>query len=264
MRALAVALVLAAAGGCTKADLSDFAFVQGLRLLGAQAEPPEAAPGDTVNLTAWVVNTHGGAVDVQWSACTLPSNGVANPACTDGSGNGLVAIGSGEMLTFVVPAVDAATLGEPDVTGGVYLPIVIHMTSPDDTLDAIYRLRIAQGGDRRNNNPTLARIEGLRDDGVPEVAVKDVVWALIARYSGDSVEEYVTPASAPEPVAERLTTQWFATAGSFPDLPVGGTAVQSFKLDRALPPSGAAIDLWLVGHDERGGTTMIHRAFVMK
>jgi hypothetical protein len=193
----------------------------------------------------------------------LPSSGLADPACTDGSGNGLVAIGSGETLTFVVPAVDAAMLGPPDVTGGVYLPIVIHAVGNGDEVDAVYRLRIA-GSQPYNHNPTFTNIEPLRDDGVPEVGIEGVTWALIARYSGDSVEPYRTPTSGPDSVFERMTTQWFATAGTFPDQPVGGTAVQSFKLDRALPPSGGTIDLWVVGHDERGGSTMLHRSFVMQ
>ncbi|MGZ3426669.1 MAG: hypothetical protein ACXVCV_08475 [Polyangia bacterium] len=242
--------------------MSDFAFVDGLRILGAQAEPPEAAPGDTVALSAWVVDTHGGSVAVSWSACLLPSDGLANPGCTDPRGNGRVALGSGETLSIVVPAVDAATLGPQDITGGVYLPIVVHAVGRDDSADAIYRLRIA-GTQTRNHNPVFANIEPLRDDGIPEVGIAGNVWALIAHYL-NSVETYVTPSSAPDTVFERLTTQWFATAGSFPDQPVGGTAVQSFTLDRALPPSGGIIDLWVVGHDERGGSAMTHHTFVMK
>ena len=77
-------------------------------------------------------------------------------------------------------------------------------------------------------------------------------------------EEYAIPGSSMPTVFERLTIQWFATAGSFPDTPVGGTAVQKWTLDRALPPSGGAIDLWAVVHDERGGTGMTHRAFVFR
>jgi hypothetical protein len=262
MRTLLVAwLVLSA--GCSKEDLGSFGFVDGLRLIGTQAEPPEAAPGDKVTLTAWVVDTHGGSIDVRWSACLLPSNGLADPGCTDGSGNGLVALGSGETLAIVVPAVDAAMLGPPDITGGVYLPIVIHVAGSDDAVDGVYRLRIA-GNQPPNHNPTFDTVEPLRDDGIPEVGIAGVDWALVAQYRGDSAESYVSPTSAPDKIFERLTTQWFATAGTFPDQPVGGTAVQSFLLDRALPPSGGTIDLWVVGHDERGGSTMIHRSFVMQ
>ena len=263
MRTLLVAALVVSAG-CSEADLGGFGFVEGLRLIGAQAEPPEAAPGDTVTMTAWVVDTHGGSIAVAWSACLLPSSGLANPGCTDGSGNGLVALGSGETLSIVVPAVDAATLGPPDITGGLYLPIVIHVTGREDALDGIYRLRIAGNQPPRNSNPTFATIEPLRDDGIPEVGIPGVDWALVAKYDGNSVESYVSPTSAPDSIFERLTTQWFATAGTFPDQPVGGTAVQSFMLDRALPPSGGTIDLWVVGHDERGGSAMLHRSFVMQ
>jgi hypothetical protein len=274
-RALVAALALA--GGCTKADLSDFSLVDGLRLLGIQAEPPEAAPGDEVKLTAWVVNTHAGAVDVSWSLCLLPSNGIANDACTDASSSGLVALGSGETITMTVPDVDPAILGPQDASFGVYLPIVAHLRAPDDTTDGIYRLRtrvaVAPGctltapyspGCVPNRNPSFSGIDPLGPDTGPLVAHEGELWALLAKYADGSDEEYKVPSVDTPQVPERLTTQWFATAGSFPDLPVGGTAVQKFTLDRQLPPSGGAVDLWVVGHDERGGTGILHRGFILQ
>jgi hypothetical protein len=60
-----------------------------------------------------------------------------------------------------------------------------------------------------------------------------------------------------------LTTQWFSTAGSFPDAPPGGTGVQKWTLDDDVPALGGNVDLWIVGHDDRGGTTMTHRAFTV-
>ena len=262
MRAPAlVAVTLACtAAGCSKSDLSDAAFVDGLRLLGAQAEPPEAAPGEMVTLRAWVVDPHGGSIAVTWSACLLPGNGVANPACTDGSGDSLVALGSGETLTVVVPPVERAALGPPDVTDGVYVPIVVHVSGSKEALDAVYRLRLA-GTQARNHNPTLALIDGLPDD--PEPTHQGQQWTLIARYGGQSVEHYRV-ASTGSDVDETLTTQWFASGGTFPNQPVGGTAVQTLSIDRALPPTGGTIDLWVVGHDERGGTAMLHHTLIMR
>jgi len=272
MRALClVALV----GGCTKFDLGDAALVDGLRLLGVQAEPPEAAPGQSVKLTAWVVDTHGGSIDVSWSACLLPSNGTANPACTDGSGNGLVALGSGESITITMPAVDAATLGPPDDTDGVYVPIVAHVRGTDDALDAVYRLRARvftvpgctltppyPPHCEPNQNPTLDSVDPLQD--TPIVAHADSRWSLQPQYSGDSSEEYEVPGSFNPEVFERLTTQWFSSAGTFPQMPVGGSGVQELVLDRALPPVGGIVDIWIVGHDDRGGTTMLHRQLVLQ
>ena len=278
MRALAaITLFAALTGGCTEEDLADASFVKGLRILGAQSEPPEAFPGDTVNLTAWVVDTNGGTVDVTWSACILPSNGLANEGCTDGSGNGLVALGAGATLTTVVPPVGADMLGPPDATDGVYLPIVLHARAPDDSADAVYRLRIRttappgctlnppyDPGCGLNRNPSIDRIDPLTDDGTPTVTTADATWAMIVRYSGDSSEEYEIPSTTMPDAFERLTTQWFATAGTFPNQPVGGTAVQKLTLDRAVPPSGGTFDLWVVGHDDRGGSTMAHRTFIMR
>jgi hypothetical protein len=272
-----LACVAAAAGGCSEADLSDASFVSGLRVLGVQAEPPEAAPGDPIELTAWVVDTSGAAVDVTWSACLLPSNGLANNGCTDGSGNGLIGLGSGATISTVVPAVDAATLGPPDATFGEYLPIVVHAVGGSDAVYAVYRLRTrvtaAPGCTlvppypahcAPNANPTIASIDPLPDDTAPIATHDGAIWALLVRYSGDSSEEYEVPGSTNPDVFERLTTQWFATAGTFPDQSVGGTGVQGFTVDRALPPPGGTFDLWAVGHDERGGTTMSHRTFVMQ
>jgi len=98
----------------------------------------------------------------------------------------------------------------------------------------------------------------------PLVAHEGQAWALLAKYADGSDEEYKVPSVETPQVPERLTTQWFATAGTFPDMPVGGTAVQKFTLDRKLPPSGGTVELWIVGHDERGGTGMAHRTFVMQ
>jgi len=280
MRALVAVAVVA--GGCAqKADLAAASFVDGLRLLAVVAEPAEAAPGDAVMLTATAFDSRARGVDVSWSACTLPSNGVANPGCTDGTGNGLVALGSGAVIDFVVPAIDAAALGPPDATLGVYLPIVVHVRAGDDVVDAVYRLRVRVAAllpagctvgppygphCAPNRNPTIDRIDpidagmALGADAPPIVAHDGSTWALDVHYTDDSSEEYGNPA----PVFERLTTQWFATAGSFPDAPVSGTGIQKFTLDRALPPAGGTVDLWAAGHDDRGGTTVVHRAFVMQ
>jgi hypothetical protein len=277
MRAGVVVIALIAASGCSKADLAAAALVDGLRVLGIHAEPPEAAPGDTVALTAWAVDPRGRAIDVAWSECLLPSNGTANPGCTDGSGNGIVGIGSGLDVSLVVPELDAATLGAPDATYGVYLPIVLHARAGDETEDVVYRLRvrtvIAPGctfappydpGCKPNHNPTFSTIDPLGPETVPIETHEGTIWGLVARYTDDSDEEYKLPSMTRPTVPERLITQWFATGGTFPDQPVGGTAVQKFTIEGTLPPSGSDIDLWVVGHDERGGTALAHRTFVMQ
>lgn len=258
--ALALALVGAVAG-CA-ADLTDAGLVDGLRLLGVQAEPPEAAPGDTVTLRAWTVDTRGGGVAVTWSACLLRSSGLANPGCLTGS-DGRLALGSGDAISIVVPAVTPEMLGPADGTDGVYLPIVVHLSGAADALDGVYRLRIA-GGLPANRNPRYDTIEGLSPDPLPTPTHAGQVWTLHPLFTDDSFEKYMIPSAGPEAHIETLTTEWFATAGTFADAVSGGRAYEGFKIDRALPPSGGVIDLWAVGHDERGGTAILHRTLVMQ
>jgi hypothetical protein len=261
MRAAAVGLALAcAAAGCAS-DVTGASLVDGLRLLGVHAEPPEAAPGQTVTLTAWVVDTHGGSIDVTWSACLLPNAGKLDPACFDGS-DGSVALGSGETISMVVPDVQRDALGPPDATDGVYVPIVVRVRTPDDQVDAVYRLRIA-GSLPPNHNPVFDTIEGLPPEDTPQPVKKGQSWTVRARYTGASSERYEIPSSGDTPF-EFLTTQWFATALTFHDPISGGAAFDSFVVDGKLPPSGGAIELWAVGHDERGGTAMIHRRLILQ
>lgn len=286
MRAGLLALMLAglAAAGCAAPDLGDAGLIQGLRVLGIQAEPPELKPGQQTTLTAWVADTKGGTVDVTWSACMLPSDGLANAGCTDGSGNGLVGLGSGLTLPITVPDVDATTLGPPDASFGVYLPIIAHVVDGPDAVDAVYRLRIRvqevipngclldppyapPGGSpahcKPNENPAFASVDPYPD----ETSINDThdgqTWSVFPHFVATG-EEYAIPGSSMPTVFEREITQFFATAGTFPDTPVGGTGVEKWTLDRDLPAEGGAIDLWIVGHDDRGGSCITHRGFVLK
>jgi hypothetical protein len=253
--ALAIVAV-ASLGGCTREDWSDAGLITSLRVLGVQAEPPEADPGERVNLTAWVVDPRGGSIDVTWSACLLPSNGLANNDCTSGSDAGLMALGRGITLSITVPAVSRAMLGPPDGTDGVYLPLVMHASANGDSVDAVYRLRI-HGDQPPNLNPQFASITNLPIDGTFRDVHKGEVWPMIAHYTDDSNQRYAITGQM-KSVYEELTTQWFASAGTFPNSPVGGTGVQALTIDRALPSPGGNIDVWVVGHDDRGGTTMVH------
>lgn len=60
--------------GCLE-DLPKPSKVEGLRVLGVQAEPPEAGPGATVALSALVVDTEGREVKLSWYACQVPERG---------------------------------------------------------------------------------------------------------------------------------------------------------------------------------------------
>lgn len=269
MRVIRLAAMLAAtltALGCND-DLAGATLVDGLRLLAVQAEPPEiTAPGQTVTFHAYAVDTHGGTIAISWSACLLRNAGAVDPACITGA-DGKVALGEGEEITVAVPPYSLDALGPPDGTGGVYLPIVLHLAVPDDTVDAVYRLRVAGGGPL-NQNPRFAVIEPFRGTS-PQPAYAGDHMNLVPRFLNDSFQQYEVPDPEAGPgirklVQETLTVQWFATAGTFGTETTSALQVEPFVLDRRLPKRFGSFDLWAVGHDERGGTTIIHETIVMQ
>ncbi|PIE18672.1 MAG: hypothetical protein CSA66_04245 [Proteobacteria bacterium] len=62
------------ATGCLE-DLPEPSRVEGLRVLGVRAEPPQVQPGDSVALDALVVDTEGRARTLSWSWCLIPEPG---------------------------------------------------------------------------------------------------------------------------------------------------------------------------------------------
>jgi hypothetical protein len=269
MRLIALACTLAAALatlGCND-DYAGITLVDGLRLLAVQAEPPEiTAPGQTVTFHAYAFDTHGGNITISWSACLLRNTGATDPGCITRS-DGTVALGQGDELTVAVPPYSLDALGPADGTGGVYLPIVLHVAAPDDSVDAIYRLRVA-GGAPLNQNPRFAAIDPFRGN-TPQPAYAGDHMVLIPRFANDSLQQYEVPDPENGPgirklVQETLTVQWFATAGTFGLEATSALQVEGFVLDRRLPKRFGSFDLWAVGHDERGGTTIAHETIVMQ
>ncbi len=280
MRAAALLVVVLALAGCGNGG-ENAAFVNGLRLLGARSEPPEAAPGDAATLTAWAVDPTGHAIDVEWSACTAPpvaGTGELNPSCitTDG-GAPLDALGSGASLAITVPPYDIAALGPPDITGGVYLPFRIHLATSVAALDGVYRLR-APDGQPPNHNPTIAGLFVVTDadagaaGGVPldestplPVHAGDVL-TLEASFTADSAEPYTValPDAPARATTETLSVVWYSTAGRLRHETTGADVAQTLRLDRDLPAPGSLIDLWVVGQDERGGADMAHRTLLLQ
>lgn len=263
---LGLAVVAATATGCIAGDEEGAAHVDGLRLLGVQSEPPEVtAPGQTVTLTAWTVDTRGRGVAVAWSACLVPYDGHVDPACIAGD-SGKVALGSGPSLTVALPDYDVAAFGAPDAFGGVYLPIVVHVTAGGDVVDAVYRLRV-QGGRPVNKNPVLASLYGLPDDeSIVQPVHAGQRFGLQAHFANASYEMYQIPSDdgLVHFVQETLTTQWFSQFGVFEAQTSGGDQFEAFRVDGNLPPVGTPFDIWAVGHDERGGTTLAHRSVVLQ
>jgi hypothetical protein len=271
--------ILLLAGGCVR-SFDPATYVNGLRVLAVRADPPEVAPGDTTMLTVLAVDpsqTGVATITAEWAACTQPpAPGVLtiNPDCVNhDTAPYLVQFGGGLTLATAVPQVTVTDFAPPDATGGLYLPIRVRTHSPTDQVDAIYRLRLAQGMPR-NNNPTLTAVIASQNGGAEtpldeatavEVHALDKV-TLHATLSADSVETYTSNVPGQPPTQTELPRMsWYATAGTFSEDSTGLDKPNTdWTLNGHVPAVGTQMDLWVVVRDGRGGTDWAHRTFVLR
>jgi hypothetical protein len=260
-------------GGCQSFSDPPVSFVAGLRVLGIKAEPPQIAPGASTTVAALVVDTSGGTPAASWSQCLLPPlpGLTVNTDCVEGTaGTDLQPIGDGLTIPFVMPQVTAASLGAPDATGGVYLPLLADVSAVPQTLTAVYRLRLADATPA-NTNPTIADLFSVDaagtmsalDAAAPTVVHSGGALSLTVTFTPDSAQIYVAPDGTV--TTETLTTSWFCTAGALSFEKTSATQpVTVLHLDQRLPSAGAQIDLYAVAHDERGGADFAHRTLLLQ
>jgi len=259
--------------GCQSFTDPPVTFVAGLRVLGIKAEPPQLAPGASTTVTTLVVDTYGGTPTASWSQCNLPPlpGQTVNTACIDGSAaSDLQPIGDGLTIPFVMPQVVAASLGAPDATGGVYLPLVAAVDASPQSLTAVYRLRLADGGPP-NANPTIAGLFSIDASGAmsaldptaPMLVQSGGSLSLTVTFTPDSAQTYT--AANGTATTETLTTSWFCTAGELSFEKTSATQPETvLHLDQRLPAAGTQIDLYAVARDERGGTDFAHRTLLLQ
>lgn len=270
----ALAVVAASlAVGCTDNPDPPVSFVEGLRVLAVRAEPPEVAVGGMTQVTVLAVDTTGAAVDTTWTRCRLaPRSGEAvNPLCATAETAAFIEpLGAGLTIMTDMPAVTPKELGQPDSTNGVYLPIVARTTNGTDSVTAIYRLRLNQGSPP-NANPVLATVEVVDaagvstplDEATPLIVHEGDEVTLTSTFTPDSAQMYT--AFGGMVVTETLTTAWFATAGEFSVSRTSDDQPQTvLRLTERLPSAGKTIEIWAVGHDERGGVGYTHRVLELK
>jgi hypothetical protein len=260
-------------GGCQSFSDPPVSFVAGLRVLGIKAEPPQIAPGASTTVAALVVDTYGGASSASWSQCLLPPlpGQTINTDCIDGAaGADLQPIDDGLTIPFVMPQVTAASLGAPDATGGVYLPLVAAVDASPQTLTAVYRLRLADDAPA-NTNPTIADVFSIDATGAmsaldataPTLVHSGGALSLTVTFAPGSTQIYT--AADGTVTTEALTTSWFCTAGDLSFEKTSATQPETvLRLDQRLPPSGSQIDLYAVARDERGGTDFAHRTLLLQ
>jgi hypothetical protein len=285
MRLIAATLIGGAAAcllgaGCQSSSDAPPSYVSGLRVLAIKAEPPDIAPGASATVTVLAIDTGGATPTAAWSRCMrAPLAGQAvNPDCVTGAaGTDLVPVGNGLAVTVPMPNVTAASLGAPDSSGGVYLPLIAHVSTPGDEITASYRLRFASGdpaGQPANTNPSIASVfvagasgqQTPLDENTPLVVHAGDKITLGATFAPGSAESYTSAlpnasgGTTTTTTTETLDVAWFSTAGSFDNDKTSDVQPQTvLSLSGQLPAAGTIIDLYAVGRDERGGTDWVHR-----
>jgi hypothetical protein len=273
-RVLLLLLWAVVGAACTPEDEPPRTLIVKPRVLAINAEPPSAAPGESTTVTALVVGTGAETPAVSWARCRrAPRPGDAiNPDCFDDGAAYLEPIGEGPTITTAMPAdTTADALGEPDASGGVYLPLIARVTVAGQTLLASYRLRLSTAGDV-NHNPGLTGVLVVDADGneapldpanPPVVRAGDHVTLKPALVAG-SAESY--PAALGNGTAtEILLTSWYGSAGRFSQERTDDTQPTTvLELDDYLPEPGATIDLFAVTRDDRGGAAYVHQTLAFE
>ena len=289
MRRLVLAAAFAVAG-CTE-QFDPAAFVDKLRLLAVTADPAEVAPGAGTTLTATAANPGGATPAITWDACLLPP-----PPATGQSVNqdcialpagdaSLVPFGQGASVAATMPMISPSRVGLPDQTNGIYLPVRLRLDADGKSLVAFYSLRIFLGSispNPPNQNPMLTGIFTVpsADAGAAEATPLDESAPLEVHQNDQlSLRALVTPESQepylvydgdprttpPRSVTETVRISWYTTAGRYTNEVTGVAKPDTtLILDKHLPPSDTAIDLWVVARDERGGSEVVHRTLLFR
>jgi hypothetical protein len=300
MRRLCALLLTALVGaGCSAGfDPSSYLKPGQLRVLGVVADPPEVAAGKTSQLTVVAPPLSDGTpITYQWAICTKPpppgTADVADDCLKDDTASFLIPIdGSGPSAMVTMPT-DAglSTLGVPDVSGGLYLPVRIRAFAGAQRVDTIYGLRLTltlPGAPTLpvNSNPVIAAAElvdapldaspvdvtELSTDPAnptPLIAGSEPVLRLLL--TPDSYETFPELTGTPPntqitAVTEEPRFLWYASAGDLSEDTTGMAQPDTkLRLDKNRAPSpGDKIDLWVVVHDDRSGTAFTERFLVVQ
>lgn len=177
-----LALALLGCGG----DLEQRKEVTDLRLLVISADPPQVAPGDTVTLSALIVDPTGEPWTQRWSVCLTPviplffegPGGDDDPTEPAECAGERLDLGTGEAASFEVPStiLDDARAALPPELGavggvvlgltGVWLEVQLSVESGDKTIDAFKRVVVSEA--TPVNTPPEQPVFYLSERDIPE------------------------------------------------------------------------------------------------
>jgi len=196
----ALAIGAALLSACVPDIGDDTSLVSGARVLAIAADPPEVGEGDAVNLSALVASEAESGDAVSYFSCRarkpLSELGPVAPSCLSGSGDTLVALGSGASVSSAIdrgacsvfgprrpsaePGQPAGRAADPDATGGFYQPVMAELPGQlavlggvrlDCGLPSADREQVIEYNQRHriNQNPRIDRLEALRGETWTEI-----------------------------------------------------------------------------------------------
>ncbi|MEO6952702.1 MAG: hypothetical protein ABI321_12900 [Polyangia bacterium] len=242
-------------------------------------------------------NADGRAITYEWALCNkVPPTGVdiATECYDDDVADFITPLPTlaGGTSMFTMPPHTLRDLGTPDYTGGLYVPVRLRISAGTTRLTAFIKVRWANGLQPANQNPMLADLAYIptADDGVladlgqvvdPQSLPLDGDPPLVLPFGGKlrfrataqpgSAETYTTVTgnfTDPSTLMTAQTTElvrffWYASAGNINNAVTGearpDTVIDTHKYDESITRRQGLIDLWLVAHDERGGSDFLHR-----
>lgn len=273
-------------------DLPDEWLVDRVRVLAVQAEPPEAAPGETIVFSALVPQPD---VDddytVLWFTCppddfggigfgcALPDTAAIDTTDPDALADlGLIGIEPFLPPVYTIPDDALDGLADEDRGEGLYQLVQVTAfpaeyldpeTAPEvldfAEIEAAYKRLVISEARTPNRNPLLSVfvVDGI---AIPEGATVTVeggqTYDLSTTVTESLVERYlfITEDGSEEWRTEEPYVNWYTTSGTlnenltlYPYLDVGWVA----------PASGSSGTLYAVVRDRRGGMAWIQRRFAV-
>lgn len=298
MRQLALVVIVAtvafACGSERETELKPASYIDKLRILAIKAEPPEAAPGENVALSALIADPYAGIrrVGHLWVQCDPSTGGALGNACAQQ--NTLRSFNPDDLpegvrifplfFDFAFYRAPFGALDELEVDSierrrGLTATILLvaweggsleELDSPLVTRQmAIKRVRIADPQEVANENPQISSLtlDGEPFDAfdIPQVKAGSTI-ELAASSTPESVQTFVRvlPDGSTEKQVEQNVFSWYTRGGRFTQgLSYSSRTESGDPIGLELPEVGTlpndVLEIWVVLRDARGGTDWAKR-----
>ncbi|MGK5085767.1 hypothetical protein WDW37_20960 [Bdellovibrionota bacterium FG-1] len=286
LNSLACLIAAVIAAGCSTTELPDYVRLGGLRILAIKADKPEAAPGDTVQITPVVSDlptaTVAGKRSLSYTAeaCIDPGVGYgATPICAGRpdritlpggnipslSSTSNTYTGEAPVISVTIPPIILAHRSAMDQYNGVAYLVLYTLIATDSTgataqVIAFKRL-LASTRTTKNSNPSITDVQvGSTQTLQPLLAAlsypssSQTPLSLTPTFSSNSAEAYTVQQADGSllPATEALTTTWFLSDGDIRYFRTADADVNTWT-PPSTQPTRPGIVFMVVTRDGRGG-----------